>query len=970
MKTYFLRTILIFLLYFNVFPDLNSQQINISRIELMPNLPQPYQMRDWKAVAVNYDSLAFNLGATGQYLPLSTIIYNTINYPEHPTFGLQSYVGTNNPPGREAINLMPAVIGATLSGIDKSDQYGYNWVLMCEEFFNRRPEQNVYLNGPVSNTGDDWWYETMPNVFFYQMNYLYPHTGHFDYQFVTVADRWLEAVRAMGGNDAPWQQAYMNYRAFNLATMTPLTTGVPEPEAAGTIAWILYQAYGVTGDPKYRKGAEWAMEFLNSLNSNPAYELQLSYGAYMAARMNAELGTTYDLEKMVNWCFDIGPLREWGAVVESWGGVDVQGLIGEAMEAYPGYVFYMNAVEQAGALVPLVRYDDRFARAIGKWTLNVANATRLFYSAYLPDTMQDNETWTRQYDPHSSIAYEALREYPGGPYGTGDAMNGNWAQTNLGLYGSSHAGILGALIDTTDVQGILKLNLLATDYYHNGAFPSYLFYNPYAVEKTVIVNFTGGPFDIYDAVSNQVIITNASGNTSIPLPADGAIIAVLLPAGSAIGYDLNKTLVNDIVIDYNSGNTVANYPPRIKAVAASDTLVTINSGINLFCSATDRETPDLTYAWETGGSIVGSGNNLTLISPASPTTLVYKCTVTDEGGLQAVDSVTVRVVETINYPPEIISLTASDRYLELGNTDTILCRATDPNGDPLTFTWTADAGTIVGHDSIAEYFAPDTEGIYYITCEVRDPSGDSVSKDLSVLVRDPANLQTGNLVGSYEFAADLLDQSGYGNDGTPLNIEYADDMHGNPSQAVSFLSSTSMITVANTDVLNFRDGLSFTGWIYVNSFFDRESYIISHGNWSNRWKVSLGDHTLRFTINGESGIKDLDMESLLETDRWYHIAAIYDGTFCQVYLDGSLDGFAPYVGKINTTTYDLDMGQSLPTQTGFDYKGMLDKVKIFNYGISHTDVQTIYNEELSAINENPTGETAIRGISEPCHRRS
>ena len=204
------------------------------------------------------------------------------------------------------------------------------------------------------------------------------------------------------------------------------------------------------------------MEFLNSLNSNPAYELQLSYGAYMAARMNAELGTTYDLEKMVNWCFDIGPLREWGAVVESWGGIDVQGLIGEAMEAYPGYVFYMNAVEQAGALVPLVRYDDRFARAIGKWTLNVANATRLFIRPTFPDTMQDNETWTHQYDPHSSIAYEALREYPGGPYGTGDAINGNWAATNLGLYGSryvSHAGILGALIDTTDVQGILKLNL-------------------------------------------------------------------------------------------------------------------------------------------------------------------------------------------------------------------------------------------------------------------------------------------------------------------------------------------------------------------------------------------------------------------------------------------------------------------------------------------------------------------------------
>jgi hypothetical protein len=116
---------------------------------------------------------------------------------------------------------------------------------------------------------------------------------------------------------------------------------------------------------------------------------------------------------------------------------------------------------------------------------------------------------------------------------------------------------------------------------------------------------------------------------------------------------------------------------------------------------------------------------------------------------------------------------------------------------------------------------------------------------------------------------------------------------------------------------------------------------------------------LRFTINGVSGIKDLDMESLLETDRWYHIAAIYDGTFIQVYLDGSLDAFIPFTGQINTTTYDLVMGQSLPTQTGFDYKGRLDKVKIFNYGITNAEVQTIYQDELSVINEEKPGEKNI-----------
>src|SRR5690349_17035089 len=45
-------------------------QVNIQRIELMPNEPSPYNMRDWKSVAVAYDSFVYDINKTGQYLPL------------------------------------------------------------------------------------------------------------------------------------------------------------------------------------------------------------------------------------------------------------------------------------------------------------------------------------------------------------------------------------------------------------------------------------------------------------------------------------------------------------------------------------------------------------------------------------------------------------------------------------------------------------------------------------------------------------------------------------------------------------------------------------------------------------------------------------------------------------------------------------------------------------------------------------
>ena len=181
-----------------------AQQIDIPRVEQMPNSPEPYEMRDWKAVTLGYDSLVFDFSLSGQYLPLIWLNTQTTNYPQHNSFGLQTAVGTNSPGNAEAINILPAVVGATLAGIDKSDQNGNNWVLMCEEFFNNRPEENVYLNGWISSSGNDWWYDTMPNVFFHQLYDLYRGTGDFENQFLSVADQWFRAVESMGGGVTPW----------------------------------------------------------------------------------------------------------------------------------------------------------------------------------------------------------------------------------------------------------------------------------------------------------------------------------------------------------------------------------------------------------------------------------------------------------------------------------------------------------------------------------------------------------------------------------------------------------------------------------------------------------------------------------------------------------------------------------------------------------------------------------------------
>lgn len=911
-------------------------------------------MRDWKVVARGYDSLVFDFSRTGTFLPLGEIVPTTVNYPHHPSFGLHSYVGTNFPTTREAINCLPAVIGATLAGIDKSNQHGRNWALMAEEWFNRRPSQNVYKNGWVDDSGEDFWYLTMPNVFFYQLNALYPHTGDFDYQLRMVAERWLQAVRVMGGRTTPWQIPNINHRGWFLQTMTPHNQGVPQPEAAGALAWLFYHAYRQTDSAKYRIGAEWAMEFLDSYGSNPAYELQLPYGTYLAARMNAELGTTYNVERMLNWCLDVSPLRSWGAIVGTWGGYDVSGLIGE-VNGVNDYAFAMNTFEHIGALVPLVRYDDRFARAIGKWVLNAANAARLFYPAFLPDSLQDNSHWARQYDSLSVIAYEGLRQVHNGrsPYGTGDAMAAGWAQTNLGLYGSSHVGILAGIIDTTNVPMILRLNVLATDYYRAPAYPTYLYMNPYSQAQTVRISVGNGLHDLYDAVQNTFVQRNATGDVDITIAPNSAALLVIPPAGGTVTYQLDRMLVNGIVVDYRSGIAVANHPPRIKALAAEHEVVVRDSSTQLFCTAVDRDNDPLSYIWQAnGGTIFGSGANVVWVAPETTGLVLIRCIVDDGRGERDTASLALVVVAFINHPPAVGSITAHPRKLHLGASTDIVCTASDPDGDSLRYHWSAPAGMFSGNGPRVSWTAPAQPTDVALTCLVTDERGGSAVESVRVRVRDLSAIATGSLVAFYPFNGSALDESGFGNHGTVHGAVLTSDRRGMPMSAYAFDGVTSYIEVPSSSSLGFQQATTISYWMKINRFYDREQYPLSHGNWQNRWKISISHRRVRWTIKSTTGIKDLDSESELIAGLWYNVTTFYDGSDIEVYLNGELNAFDTWSGNILQTPIALTIGQVLPNNPSYNFSGVLDDIRIYNYALPYdtirmlgSDITSVYRSE-------------------------
>ncbi len=151
------------------------------------------------------------------------------------------------------------------------------------------------------------------------------------------------------------------------------------------------------------------MQFLDERSVNPFYEILMPYAAYASARMNAEQGTKHQTEKFVNWTFDGSNKRKWGVVVEDWNGTPAHGLMGSVYPTHE-YAFTMNSFLAPGVMVPIVRYDDRYARAMGKWVLNVAANSRYFYADAWKPEQQTSWEWASKNDPSFSIAYEGLRE--------------------------------------------------------------------------------------------------------------------------------------------------------------------------------------------------------------------------------------------------------------------------------------------------------------------------------------------------------------------------------------------------------------------------------------------------------------------------------------------------------------------------------------------------------------------------------
>jgi thiol-disulfide isomerase/thioredoxin len=88
-----------------------------------------------------------------------------------------------------------------------------------------------------------------------------------------------------------------------------------------------------------------------------------------------------------------------------------------------------------------------------------------------------------------------------------------------------------------------------------------------------------------------------------------------------------------------------------------------------------------------------------------------------------------------NDRPVISSLEAERDIVILGESCQIVCNATDPDSDELSYGWSADEGEIRGQGAVIDWIAPGSVGSYNITVIVMDSRGSAVTGHTTITVQ-------------------------------------------------------------------------------------------------------------------------------------------------------------------------------------------------------------------------------------------
>ena len=213
-----------------------------------------------------------------------------------------------------------------------------------------------------------------------------------------------------------------------------------------------------------------------------------------------------------------------------------------------------------------------------------------------------------------------------------------------------------------------------------------------------------------------------------------------------------------------------------------------------------------------------------------------------------------------------------------------------------------------------------------------------------------SNKNTSGLIGHWTFdgldisGTTVLDKSGFGRDGTitGAKIPYP----GKLGQALK-VGSDNYVEVANEENFLYIDSFTISTWVknITNTNNARIAIVSDNSNHKafDMYRTSGGNLVFNIYNDGGEGVANSCSSCVTETNSWYHVVGVFDGSNTKIYVNGVL--------KNTNTNASIDLANVTSSSLFFGCEsggsscinGVVDDMRLYNRALSQTEIVELYN---------------------------
>jgi hypothetical protein len=178
-----------------------------------------------------------------------------------------------------------------------------------------------------------------------------------------------------------------------------------------------------------------------------------------------------------------------------------------------------------------------------------------------------------------------------------------------------------------------------------------------------------------------------------------------------------------------------------------------------------------------------------------------------------------------------------------------------------------------------------------------------------------------------------------------------------------FNGSSGHIDLGTTDFVQNNNSLSISAWCYFEDLSTANSIVTK---WNNSgieeswgfWHYGAGSTTLHFAHRDASNnvTSSYSNTSAISENTWHHCVLVWNGSTVTYYVDGAQVGTSTnsdFNSATKTSSANIIIGAQNEGSAS-QMTGKIDQVRLFNKGLSSSEVTTLYNETSASSTKSAT----------------